>query len=415
MPDLSTLIELLLIALAVALVTQRTRRPYTIALVIWGLILGLLQLIEPIHLSKELVLTIFLPPLLFEGALHIRSNVLRRRAGPVFSLALGGTLLTALIVGGVSHLLLGFDLLTGLLLGAIIAPTDPVSVLATFRAARVDRDLSTIVESESLFNDGVAVVLYVILLKALEGTPLHPVQGIVDFILVVGAGAALGLGLGVLTAQALKWLDDHLVEVMMTLIVAYGTYLLAEHLHLSGVIAVAVAGLVVGNYGLSQTSSTSRGSVVLFWEIVAFLVNSVVFLLIGFELRPDQLIDDLLSIAIVFAVLLAARAIMVYGMGALVHWRRRDRSAEGSRRGLPWNWRHVIWWGGLRGAVPVALALGLPVGPSTSSGPALAGRATLVAIVFGIVLLSLLGQGLTMPVLLRRLGLAQSKPAPENR
>jgi CPA1 family monovalent cation:H+ antiporter len=422
MPDLSTLIELLLIALAVAMVTQRTRRPYTIALVIWGLILGLLQLIEPIHLSKELVLTIFLPPLLFEGALHIRAKILRRRAGLVFGLALGGTLLTALIIGAAVHLLLGFDLLTGLLLGAIIAPTDPVSVLATFRAARVDRDLSTIVESESLFNDGIAVVLYVILLKTLDGMPLNPVHTIGDFALVIVGGGALGLGLGILTVQLLRRHDDHLVEVMTTLVVVYGTYLLAEHLHLSGVIAVAVAGLVVGNYGLSRTSPTSRGSVVLFWEIFAFLVNSVVFLLIGFELRPDQLVDDLLSIAIVFVVLLATRAIMVYGMGALVHWRRRDRSADGSWRSLPWSWQHVILWGGLRGAVPVALALGLPTGSSTSSpvpspqvqaGQALAGRDTLVGIVFGIVLISLLGQGLTVPVLLRRLGLAQSEPARE--
>jgi CPA1 family monovalent cation:H+ antiporter len=129
-----------------------------------------------------------------------------------------------------------------------------------------------------------------------------------------------------------------------------------------------------------------------------------------------------LSIAIVFVVLLATRAIMVYGMGALVHWRRRDRSADGSWRSLPWSWQHVILWGGLRGAVPVALALGLPTGSSTSSpvpspqvqaGQALAGRDTLVGIVFGIVLISLLGQGLTVPVLLRRLGLAQSEPARE--
>jgi len=396
MPEITLGVELLLIALVVALVTQWTRRPYAIALVIWGLILGLLQLIEPIHLSQELVLTVFLPPLLFEGALHIRARLLRPRAGLVFGLALGGTLLTALVVGAAADLLLGFDLLTGLLLGAIIAPTDPVSVLATFRAARVDRDLSTIVESESLFNDGIAVVLYVILLQALGGAPLNPVQGMGNFALVVGAGAALGLGLGALTTQLLKRVGDHLVEVMTTLVVVYGAYLLAERLHLSGVIAVAVAGLVVGNHGLPQTSHNSRGSVTLFWEIVAFLVNSVVFLLIGFELHPDQLLDDLLLIAVVFVVLMAARALIVYGLGALAHWRGRN---------LPWRWRHVMVWGGLRGAVPVALALGLPA--------SLAGRDTLVAVIFGVVLLSLLGQGLSMPALLRRLSLGQSGQGPE--
>src|SRR5574338_1215073 len=127
MPDINTFIELLLIALVVALVTKRTRRPYTLALVIWGLVLGLLHWIEPAHLSKELVLTIFLPPLLFEGALHIRSENLRRRAGLVFALSMIGTLLTAVLVGHMAHWLLGFDLLTSLLLVAIIAPTDPVS------------------------------------------------------------------------------------------------------------------------------------------------------------------------------------------------------------------------------------------------------------------------------------------------
>lgn len=395
MPDIATAILLLLIALAVALVTRWTRRPYTIALVIWGLILGLLQLFEPVHLSQELILAVFLPPLLFEGALHIRAKVLRRRAGVVLGLALGGTLLTALIVGLAVHWLLGFDLLAGLLLGTIIAPTDPVSVLATFRAARVERDLSTIVESESLFNDGIAVVLYVILLEALGGAPPDLWQGVGDFALVVGGGALLGLGLGFLTGRLLRRLDDHLLQVMVTLIVVYGAYLLAEHLHLSGVIAVAVAGLAAGNHGLSRASSTSRENVTLFWEIVAFLVNSVVFLLIGFELRPDRLAGDLRAAVVAAGVLLAARALIVYGLGALIHHRRRN---------LPRPWRHVIVWGGLRGAVPVALALGLPAG--------LAGRDSLVAIVFGVVLLSLLGQGLTMPALLRRLGLAQS-PDPE--
>ena len=392
--DIGAVVELLLVALAVALFTKRTQRPYTIALVIWGLILGLLQLIDPISLSKELVLTIFLPPLLFEGALHIRAGVLRPRAGLVFGLALGGTLLTALIVGAAAHLLLGFDLLTGLLLGAMIAPTDPISVLATFRASRVDRELSTIIESESLFNDGIAVVLYVILLKAFGGAPLDPAQGLGNFLLVVFGGAVLGLGLGSLTARVLEQIDDRLVEVTLTLVVAYGAFLLAEHLHLSGVIAVAVAGLAIGNEGLLRTPETSRASIVLFWEIVAFLVNSIVFLLIGFALRLDRLIGDAGSVAIVFAVLLAGRALIVYGFGALARWRRRD---------LPWRWQHAIAWGGLRGAVPIALALGLPAD--------LAGRDTLLIIVFGVVFLSLLVQGLTMPVLLRRLKLARTEPA----
>lgn len=391
MPELSKIIGLLLVALAVALITRRTRRPYTVALVIAGLLLGMLQLVEAIQLSKELMLTVFLPPLLFEGALHIRAAILRPRAGLVLSLSLLGTLLTALIVGAAAHWLLGFDWLNGLLLGAIIAPTDPVSVLATFRAARVDEELATIVESESLFNDGIAVVLYLLLLNALGGTPLEPLRGIGEFALVVGGGALVGLGLGFLSMRLLNRLGDHLVEVMVTLVAAYGAFLLAEEFHVSGVIAVAVIGLVIGNHGWSRAPSLeTRKNVALFWEVVAFLVNSILFLLVGFELRLSLLIDDLLSIVTVFSLLLASRALIVYGMGALARWRKRD---------LPLSWQHMILWGGLRGSVPVALALGLPAG--------LSGRGELVAIVFGVVLFSLLGQGLTMPALLRRLRLIQ--------
>ncbi len=394
--ELSTImIELLLVALMVALVTRWTRRPYTIALVIAGLILGMLQLVEAIQLSKELVMMVFLPPLLFEGALHIRAAILRPRIGLVLSLSVIGTLLTTLIIGGAAHWLLGFDLLSGLLLGAIIAPTDPVSVLATFRAAQVDEELATIVESESLFNDGIAVVLYILLLDAIGGAPLDPLQGLGEFALVVGGGALVGLGLGFLSMRLLNRFGDHLIEVMIMLIVAYGAFLLAERLHFSGVIAVAVVGLLIGNHGWSHSaSSETNESVALFWEIVAFLVNSVLFLLIGFELRPNLLIDDLLSIVIVFSVLMTSRALLIYGLGALSRW---------TKRRLPLSWQTVIFWGGLRGSVPVALALGIPA--------SLTGRDELVAIVFGVVLFSLLGQGLTIPSLLRRLGLGASEKA----
>lgn len=395
--NLTIAIELLLIALAIALFTKRMNRPYTIALVIWGLILGLAQFIEPVRLSKELVLTVFLPPLLFDGALHIRAKVLRNQAGLVFGLALAGTLFTALVIGAAAHILLGFDWLTGLLLGAIIAPTDPVSVLAIFRRANVDRDLSTIVESESLFNDGIAVVLYTILLGAISGLPPDPGHVITDFALVVGGGAVVGLGLGMITSQVLKRVDDHLVEVLVTLVLVYGTYLLAEHLHLSGVIAVAVAGLAASNYGVSRTSVASRQSIHLFWEIVSFLVNSVVFLLIGFELQPNQLLEYWLSILIIFVVLLSARALSVYAIGGILHKRTRRPS---------WRWRHLIIWAGLRGAVPIALALGLP--------NELPSHDKLVAIVFGVVLLSLIGQGLSLPALIKRLGLEKDHSPQEH-
>lgn len=173
----------------------------------------------------------------------------------------------------------------------------------------------------------------------------------------------------------------------------YGTYLMAEHLALSGVIAVSVAGLVVGNRGLAHTMPASRQSITTFWGIGAFLVNSIVFLLIGFELRPEHLLDDFLVALVIWLALLLTRAFVVYALGALLHRRQGN---------LPRSWHHVIWWGELRGAVPVALVLGLPT--------SLSGREQMVGIVFGVVLLSLVGQGLTMPSMLRRLHLSREEP-----
>lgn len=397
MPSLEIALELLLVALAVALVTRRSGRPYTIALVIWGLVLGVFGALEPLGLSKELVLSVFLPPLLFEGALQIRVDLLRRRAGLVLLLAFAGTALSAVAVGAAARFLLGFEPLTALLLGAMVAPTDPVSVLASFRALRVRRDLSTIVEAESLFNDGVAVVLYVSLLAAIGGASVTPVDAVLDFLFVVVGGAVLGGLVGLAAARLLARVDDHLVAVTATIVVAYGAYVLAEHVGVSGVLAVSLAGLAFGQQSMDRISVDSRERVESFWEIVVFLVNSVLFLLIGFELHLDRLVSELPAAAMLVGVLLATRTVIVGGLGVAAGLARRD---------LPRRWRPVIVWAGLRGAVPIALALGLPAH--------LPDRAELVAIAFGIVLVSLLGQGLTMPLVLRRAKLdSGSEAAPE--
>lgn len=384
-------LELLLVALAVALVTRRTGRPYTIALVIWGLLLGIVGAIDPIGLSKELILAVFLPPLLFEGALQIRSELLRQRAGLVVLLAFAGTALTAVAVAAAARVLLGFEPLVALLLGAMVAPTDPVSVLASFRALRVRRDLSTIVEAESLLNDGVAVVLYVSLLAAIGGAAVTPESAALDFLFVVIGGTIVGGTLGLVAARLLARVDDHLIGVTGSIVVAYGAYLLAERVGVSGVLAVAAAGLVFGHQGLERLSEGSWERIGSFWEVAVFLLNSMLFLLVGFELHLDRLAQELPGAILLIVVILASRAVVVGGLGLMADLRHRD---------LPRAWRPVIVWAGLRGAVPVALALGLPAD--------LPDRAELVAIVFGVVLVSLLGQGLTMPLVLRRAGLSDT-------
>lgn len=388
LPTLHIIVELLLIAVIAALLIRHLDQPYTIGLVIVGLLLGVLQFFEPIPLSKELVFTLFLPPLLFEGALHIRFDVLRKRWGIISGLALVGTLATAAAVGAVAHFILGMSWPMGLLLGAIVAPTDPVSVLATFKEAGTDRELSTLIESESLFNDGIAVVLYAVLLAAVGGEAVSVGSGLLDFAIVAGGGLAIGFIVGTLTNPLLRRLDDYLIEVMLTIVIAYGVFLLAESLHLSGVLAVAMAGLAVGNCPIvCEVPPEQTSEVVIFWEAAVFLLNTVLFLLMGFELNPTNLLDDILATLIAIGAMLGSRAIISYGLGAIgVHQKR-----------LPWSWVHVIFWSGLRGSIPIALALGLPL--------LLPGRDNFASVVFGVVLFSLIVQGLTIPLLLKRLKL----------
>jgi CPA1 family monovalent cation:H+ antiporter len=388
LPELNIVIELLLIAVVAASLIKRLDQPYTIGLVIVGLVLGALQFFEPIPLSKELILTLFLPPLLFEGALHIRFDVLRKRWSIISGLALVGTLVTAVAVGAAAHFLLGMSWPVGLLLGAIVAPTDPVSVLATFKEAGTDRELSTLVESESLFNDGVAVVLYTVLLAVVGGEPVSVGAGMLDFLIVAGGGLAIGFIIGTFANPLLRRLDDYLIEVMFTLVIAYGAFLLAEGLHLSGVLAVAVAGLAVGNCPIvCEAPPEQTSEVIIFWEVMVFLLNTVLFLLMGFQLDPTTLLGEAIAAVIVVAAMIASRAVISYGLGGIGALRQRH----------PWSWVHVIFWGGLRGSIPIALALGLPL--------ALSGRDGLISIVFGVVLFSLIAQGLTVPLLLRRLKL----------
>lgn len=388
LPGLHVVIELLLIALVAALLTKRLRQPYTIGLVIVGLVLGVFQIFEPIPLSKELVLTLFLPPLLFEGALHIRFDMLRKRWSIISGMALLGTLVTTVAVGAAMHFLLGMSWPVSLLLGAIVAPTDPVSVLATFKEAGTDRELSTIIESESLLNDGVAVVLYTVLLAAVGGEAITAVAGLGEFIRIAGGGIAVGFVIGTISNRFLRDMDDYLIEVMVTLVLAYGAFLLAESLHLSGVLAVAVAGLAVGNCPLvCEVPPEKTSEVVVFWEVAVFLLNSLLFLLMGFALNPAHFLRDVLASVVVVGGMIVSRAVMSYGLGAIGVARRR----------LLWSWSHVIFWGGLRGSIPIALALGLPT--------TLPGRDDLVSVIFGVVLFSLIVQGLTIPLLLRRLRL----------
>jgi CPA1 family monovalent cation:H+ antiporter len=291
-----------------------------------------------------------------------------------------------------------------LLFGAMLAPTDPISVLATFKRAGAPESLKTLVEGESLFNDGTGVVLFLILRGAVVGAAagsLSVADGILQFVQVAGLGLVIGLGLGLAAFWVLTKLDDHVLENAITVVLVWGSFIVAESLHASGVIAVVVAGLIMGNYGSRLAmSKQTRQTIHTFWESIDFIVNSFVFLLIGVELQTEdvggvrRLVDPdiLAAIGATYLAILASRAFMVYPIALTLG------------RTWPSGWKHVLFWSGLKGSIPVALVLGLPASDL---------RSFLVPVAFGVVLLSLLGQGLTIPALIRATGVADVEPGEE--
>jgi CPA1 family monovalent cation:H+ antiporter len=392
MSETVLLVELLVVAIVVAIVVKYIRLPYTIALVLAGVFVGLLPEAPAFPVDPGLWLLLFLPPLLFEGTINMDLELLKRYATPVGLLALPGMLVSVALLTAAFYLLFALPVPLAMLLAVMLSPTDPVSVLATFKEYGVARGLQTIVEGESVFNDGVAVVLFFIVLAWVGGDAVTVAEGIVEFVKVVAGGALVGLLLGYLTHRLYSAIDDNLIEVALSIALAYGAYLVAERLEVSGVIAVVVAGLIIGNYGrIFSMSPSTRLSLTHFWEVAAFVINGLLFLAIGLTLQRGGLFAYAGEIGLVFLAIVVARGVIVYGsLGGY-------RFLSGRR--LPEGWTHVINWGGLRGSIPVALALGVPLAvPQVDR---------LRAVTLGAVFLSLLVQGVTLKPLLRRLGLVR--------
>ena len=396
---LTTFVSLLAFATVVGVCAKFVRVPYTIALVLAGLAVAILGAApEGIVITQELILVLLLPPLLFQAGLHLDIDVLRKKAVPVVILAVPGVLLSMVLVAVAVRPFLGSSAwLPALLFGAMLAPTDPISVIAILKTAKAPRRLRTLIEGESLFNDGTGVVLFLILFAAVftldgQSQDLSVVDGTMQFIKVAGLGVVFGLGFGLIAFWILRRLNDHVLENAITIVLAWGSFIVAEQSGASGVIAVVVAGLIIGNYGtkLAMSEQTIQ-TINTFWESIDFLVNSIVFLLIGFELQdigglPALLqVDVLLAVLATFVAIMVARAIMVYPTAFTIgrHW--------------PKGWKHVVFWSGLKGSIPLALVLGLPDGELKN---------TLVPIAFGVVLMSLLLQGLTIGPLIQATGVA---------
>ncbi|MBI3359798.1 MAG: Na+/H+ antiporter [Chloroflexi bacterium] len=389
-------IVLLLVVSLVAIAVHRLRVPYTVALVVVGLLITSQSPLK-IDLTPELILALLVPPLVFEAAFHINFDELRRGLTGILLLAVPGVILTMFIVGGLVAWAARLALPVALVFGALIAATDPVAVVALFKTLGAPKRLSVLVESESLLNDGTAIVVFNLVLAVALTGHFNLVEGLTEFIRVAAGGVLIGLMLGWLVSRLIARVDDYLIETTLTTVLAFGAYLVAERLHFSGVLAVVAAGLVNGNLGPQGMSPTTRIVLFNFWENVAFLANSLVFLLIGLDVSLPSLAAAWQPALWAIAAVLVARMMVVYGLGWLA-----NRVGEPT----PFRWQHVQVWGGLRGAISLALALSLPT--------ALGGdRELLRVMAYGVVLFSLLAQATTMRPLLRRLRIVTRSEAQE--
>ena len=391
--DFALLGLLLFVSSLVAMITRRLNLPYSVGLVTAGIALALLPLGLELRLTPELVFSVLLPPLIFEAAIQIPWRPFRRELPVLLLLVTVGVLLAAAIVAAGMHYIIGWSWLGALFFGVLVAATDPVSVIALFKSVRVDHRLNLLVEAESLLNDGVAAVAFAGLVGIAGGEAATPAAVGGDMLFIVGGGLLAGAIVALPLLAIAGRTTDHLVELTLTTLAAWGSFLLAEHFHFSGVLAALTAGMLVGNIGwMGSISDAGRGHVLAYWEYVAFLANSIIFLLIGAREAQMPLMVVIESACVGVGLSLLGRAAAVYPVAALF---RRGRLA------VPSRYQHVLWWGGLRGALALALALALPAN--------IAERGEIITVTFAVVAFSIFVQGLTMEPLMRRLSLVLSK------
>jgi CPA1 family monovalent cation:H+ antiporter len=387
------LVVLLAVAAVVAIASQRLRVPYTVALVAVGLVVAAgASALGPgfdIQIPPQLVLLALLPGLVFEAAYRLRLDELQRLTWPLALLAVPGVLVSAAIVAFVLSVATGLRFDLAFVVGAMVSATDPAAVVATFKRLPVPAPLATMVEGESLLNDGTGLVVFAIALRAVAG-PVSGVDATVTFLLAIVVSGLIGLVAGYVAARLLSLTDDHLIELTISVVLAYGSYLLADGLHQSGIIATVVAAVVLGNRVHGPTiSPTGEDALDTVWEFLAYLLTALVFLLVGLAIRPADLLGAAWPILWAVVGVLVGRAVVIYGLlGAF------DRRASGRAGAIPTGWLHVLFWAGLRGAVAVAMALSLPVDVPQ--------RALLQELTFGVVLFTLLVQGTSSARVLAR-------------
>lgn len=396
--DLKQFLIILLVALGAAslpkIFAALRQVPYTLLLVIVGLGLALVD-VRLLSLSPGMILMIFLPPLLFEAAWSMRWSELRKEILPSSLYAVGGVLISIAGVGWALHQFMQVSWMTALLVGACLSATDSASVIGLFRELGAGKRITTLLEGESLFNDGAAVVAFGVLVElAINPQPFQLSTTVLRFFVVTGIGLGIGGLIGLCVAFLTQQYELAWVEQSLTLVTAYGTYLIVEELGGSGVIGVVTAGLVIGNFtAQAGLEPLKRSTMTEFWEFAVFFVNSILFLLLGDQIHVTKLIGNIETTTVAIIAIIGSRAFTIYGFSALSNWLAKTQ--------ISWQEQTVLWWTGLRGSVSIALALSIPA--------MVVGREEIIANSFGVVWFTLLVQGLTTKLLLEKLHLLEDQ------
>jgi monovalent cation:H+ antiporter, CPA1 family len=390
------ILVLLAISLTVIAITKLFKKPYSIALVLVGLVLGLTKtpyldeaeyFIVQSEVFQVIVISLFLPVLLGDASLKLPFLNLREEKKPILALAIGGTLFSFLLIGYGAHYLIGLPIVVAFTFASLMSATDPISVISIFKSLGVPKKLVTIIEGESLFNDGVAVVFFqistVYLLSYLEMGIFGLGQGLLLFLKFSVGGIIIGGAAGFIFSQVIRIYDDYPLEIALSIIMFFGSYFVAEHLNVSGVIAIVVAGIIFGNYGRKiGMSDATKMNIDSFFDTITFFANSLIFLMIGLEIKNINLTGKWGYIAIAIILVLISRTLALYISLAPL-------------KGFSEKYKVILNWGGLKGSLSIALALSLPRN--------FEGREDILILAFGVVLFSLLVQGLTITPLINRL------------
>jgi len=406
-------LELIIFGLLVAvtsfvLLASISRVPYPVFLVVGGLALSLVPGLPAIELPPDLVFLIFLPPLLYSAAFFSSPRDLKAQIRPIALLAIGLVLLTTVTVAVVGHVAIGLSWPVAFVLGVIVSPTDPVTVASTAERLGLPRNIITILEGESLINDGTALALYRTAVAAVVAGSFSILNAGLEFVFSGIGGAAIGLAVGWTISRVRWWVEDPLVETTIALLTGYAAYLPAEELGASGVIAVVVTGLYLSWQSPKMTSPRNRLQVFEVLWVMDFLLNSVLFILIGLQLSTisGELSGESPAMLVLYALLVSSavivtRLVWTFPMAYLPHYlsrRMRERNPF-----PPWRQVTFVSYAGMRGGVSLAAALSLPL--TVGSGEPFPGRDLVIFLTFCVILVTLVLQGLNLPLLVRCLGL----------